>query len=56
MLLSQIGYLGSMTSSADQRPGNEAYVRFDELRRELTMLSDRAQIAEQAIHEAQNKE
>jgi hypothetical protein len=37
MLVSQIGYLLSMTSSADQRPGNDAYVRFDQLSDELNL-------------------
>jgi hypothetical protein len=34
MLLNQIGYLLGMISSADQAPGEDAYVRHDELRLE----------------------
>lgn len=35
MLVSQIRYLLGMTSRADQRPGDFAYTRFDELRSQL---------------------
>jgi photosystem II stability/assembly factor-like uncharacterized protein len=35
MLVDQISYLYSMLSRADQKPGRDAYVRFDELNREL---------------------
>ena len=49
MLLNQIGYLASMPSGADQRPGNDAYVRYDELVRQLAELSERAGIAEAAL-------
>ncbi len=40
MLLSMIDYLSEMTSRADQRPGQDAYVRFEQLREELDGLSD----------------
>jgi len=32
MLQSQTGYLGSMIGRADQRPGQDAYDRFEELK------------------------
>lgn len=38
MLISQIGYLLGMTSRADQRPGNHAYERHEELRGELAEI------------------
>ena len=31
MLIDQTQYLGSMINRADQRPGNDAYIRFEEL-------------------------
>jgi len=49
MLLNQIGYLAGMVSRADQRPGNDAYVRYEELRRQLLELSERAAIARDAL-------
>lgn len=41
MLLNQIRYLQGMTGRADQRPGNFAYSRFDELSQELKTLKAR---------------
>jgi len=41
MLLNQIRYLGGMTSRADQRPGDFAYLRFDELSSQLADLEAR---------------
>ncbi len=37
MLVDQISYLSSMLDRADQKPGRDAYVRFDELNRELSL-------------------
>ena len=37
MLVDQISYLSSMLNRADQKPGRDAYVRFEELNRELTL-------------------
>jgi hypothetical protein len=36
MLVDQISYLSSMLNRADQKPGRDAYVRFDELTQELS--------------------
>ncbi len=36
MLVDQLSYLSSMLDRADQKPGRDAYVRFDELNRELS--------------------
>jgi photosystem II stability/assembly factor-like uncharacterized protein len=36
MLVDQLSYLSSMLDSADQKPGRDAYVRFDELNQELS--------------------
>ncbi len=36
MLVDQLSYLFSMLNRADQKPGRDAYVRFDELRQELS--------------------
>ena len=41
MFLNQIRYLQGMTSRADQRPGNFAYTRFDELGAQLADLQAR---------------
>ena len=49
MLLSQIGYLTGMATRSDQRPGKDAYVRYEELRRQYLELSERAAIAEEAV-------
>ena len=38
MFLNQLRYLQGMTSRADQRPGNFAYTRFDELSGQLAEL------------------
>jgi len=35
MLISQLGYLNSMVSRADQQPGKDAYTRFEELKTEF---------------------
>ncbi len=37
-LIDQIGYLYGIISRADQRPGQDAYVRYEELARELAVL------------------
>lgn len=39
MLLNQLNYLRNMVSSADQRPGNDAYLRFEDLKDEVESLS-----------------
>ena len=36
MLVDQLSYLSSMLNRADQKPGRDAYVRFDELNKELS--------------------
>ena len=41
MLISQIGYLYSMISRADQKPGNHAYERYHELQDQLQELKTR---------------
>lgn len=41
MLLDQISYLYGMTSGADQRPGDQVYRRYEELRRELEAVERR---------------
>jgi len=38
MLLSQISYLNGMISRADQKPGKDAYIRYEELKQWLTDL------------------
>lgn len=40
MLLSQISYLYSMISRADQKPGRDAYIRYDELKNQLEILNE----------------
>jgi hypothetical protein len=37
MLVDQLSYLSSMLNRADQKPGRDAYVRFDELDQELSV-------------------
>ena len=37
MVLDQIGYLSSMLDRADQKPGRDAYLRYDELKEALTL-------------------
>ena len=37
MILDQISYLSSMLNRADQKPGNDAYIRFDELMEALSL-------------------
>lgn len=39
MLVSQIGYLYSMISRADQKPGKDAYIRYAELKAKLDVLN-----------------
>ena len=41
MLLDQISYLYGMTNGADQRPGDQVYRRYEELRRQLDALESR---------------
>ena len=43
MFLGQLRYLQGMTSRADQRPGNFAYTRFDELSQQLAEMKTRFQ-------------
>ena len=38
MLTNQISYLGSMLKQADQKPGKDAYMRYDELKAKLASL------------------
>ena len=40
MLIDQIRYLQSMLSRADQKPGKDAYIRFEELRKEFYSLKE----------------
>ena len=35
MLLNQVSYLNSMLNRADQKPGRDAYIRYDELKAKL---------------------
>lgn len=37
MFVDQLSYLNSLLSRADQKPGRDAYIRFDELNQELTL-------------------
>jgi photosystem II stability/assembly factor-like uncharacterized protein len=37
MILGQIGYLSGMLDRADQKPGRDAYLRYDELKEALTL-------------------
>ena len=57
MLRSQIGYLQSMVTAADQRPGNHAYQRLDELQAWYDALAGRVDLVAQEIRSApQEKE
>jgi hypothetical protein len=56
MLISQIRYLSGMTSSADQRPGNYAYSRYDELRTWLLGLTEGVDTAEEILEKLQVEE
>lgn len=56
MLISQIRYLSGMTSSADQRPGNYAYSRYDELRTWLLELTEGVDAAGEALEKLQVEE
>ena len=50
MLMNQIGYLSGMITAADQRPGNHAYERLEELQRWLYTLTDRVNASEQELN------
>ena len=41
MLIDQIRYLQAMLSRADQRPGNDAYIRFNDLKSQFKDLKDK---------------
>ena len=41
MLIDQIRYLQAMLSRADQRPGNDAYLRLNELKSEFKVLKEK---------------
>ena len=41
MLIDQIRYLQAMLSRADQRPGNDAYLRLNELRSQFKLLKEK---------------
>ena len=56
MLISQIRYLSGMTSSADQRPGNYAYSRYDELRTWLLGLTEGVDTAGEILEKLQVEE
>ncbi|WP_419941414.1 VPS10 domain-containing protein [Candidatus Palauibacter sp.] len=43
MLLSQLNYLGGMTSRADQAPGADAYARHEELQEEVRAVAEQLQ-------------
>lgn len=45
MLLAQISYLYGMTNGADQRPGDQAYERYEQLRTELDRIVARVDAA-----------
>ena len=49
MLQSQIGYLRGMVTAADQKPGNDAYERFEVLKAEYTELLQRVDLAEDSL-------
>ena len=40
MLIAQVSYLASMLRGADQRPGRDAYARFEELAAQLAALRE----------------
>jgi len=40
MLIDQIGYLAAMLDQADQVPGKDAYIRYDELQKQLNNIQD----------------
>ena len=40
MLISQISYLSSMLNSADQRPGKDAYERYEALKKQYDSIFD----------------
>ena len=41
MLIDQIRYLQSMLSRADQKPGNDAYMRLNELKNQFKLLKQK---------------
>ena len=41
MLIDQIRYLQAMLSRADQRPGNDAYIRLNDLKSQFKDLKDK---------------
>lgn len=41
MLIDQLGYLYNITNSADQKLGEDVYVRFEGLEQDLTALQSR---------------
>ena len=51
MLISQLGYLYSMFTRADQRPGADAYVRHEQLREELAAIRTELERLERLITE-----
>ena len=40
MLIDQLNYLRSMIDRADQRPGKDAYIRYEELKNQLKELQE----------------
>ena len=52
MLMSQLGYLLSMTSRADQHPGDDAYARYEQLRAELSNYVSEVDDLESRLREA----
>ncbi len=56
MLINQIRYLSEMTSDADQRPGNYAYTRYDELRTWLLRLTEAVDTAGEILEKLQVEE
>ena len=42
MLLSQVRYLSSMINRADQRPGNHAFQRYEQLLQEVEAMERRS--------------
>ncbi len=53
MLISQLGYLYSMFTRADQRPGRDAYEQHDRLRAELESIQEELSRLERIITEAE---
>ena len=40
MLINQLSYLMSMLSRADQKPGNDAYTRLDEIKSKFNLIQN----------------